>query len=314
MALLSHFVILGLLLPLLASAETFMLMPEAKGFGNSQTMTLLEGYLNTNPRGIGGPILAIVDDTVLSPESDDAGTFVDKGLNGTGQISVYIVREGDTLGEIAEMFDVSANTIRWANDLRSSILKVGQELVILPISGVRHVVKSGDTLASLSTKYKADLDDILTYNGIPANAKLTIGDTVIIPDGVVSANQVAVTQPSQTVASGYYLRPIAGGKKSQGLHGHNGIDIAAPVGTLIMASASGKVIISRTGGYNGGYGTYVVVSHGNGTQTLYAHMNTNNVVVGQNVTQGQVIGSVGLTGRTTGAHLHFEVRGARNPF
>jgi murein DD-endopeptidase MepM/ murein hydrolase activator NlpD len=98
------------------------------------------------------------------------------------------------------------------------------------------------------------------------------------------------------------------------LHGHNGIDLAAPVGTPVLASAGGKVIVSRMGGYNGGYGIYVVISHSNGTQTLYAHLNANWVSVGEEVVQGQVIGTVGRTGRVTGPHLHFEVRGAKNPF
>lgn len=291
-------------------------MPETKVVGNSQTMSLLEGYLNVNPTSIGGPSVAILDDTALSPMGDD-GAFVDLGKSGTGAISVYIVRSGDTIGDIAEMFGVSVNTIMWANDLKSKTLKVGQELVILPISGVKHTVKSGDTLQTIAKKYKADLDDVLSYNSIPANAKLSIGDTIIIPDGVISVTQtssVSGGSSSQTVPSGYYLRPINGGRKSQGVHGHNGVDLAAPVGTPILASADGKVILSRTGGWNGGYGTYVVVSHSNGTQSLYAHMKDNNVSVGDIVKQGQVIGTIGMTGKTTGPHIHFEIRGARNPF
>lgn len=322
MALLSHFVILGLIfLPVLVVAKNqggaISRTPEPSETGNSQTMDLLEGYLNSNPSSIGGPVLAIVDDTVLSSGGDDTGAFVDPGQSGTGEISVYVVHKGDTIGEIAKMFGVSTNTIMWANDLKSQTLREGQELVILPISGVRHVVKSGDTLQSIATKYKADLEDVLSYNSIPAGAKITVGDIIIIPDGVISSSKTAVASISsnnQTVTAGFYLRPIKGGVKSQGIHGHNGVDLAAPVGTPIMAAASGKVIVSRTGGYNGGYGTYVVVSHSNGTQTLYAHMSKNNVEVGQTVTQGQVIGAIGMTGKTTGPHVHFEIRGARNPF
>lgn len=284
-------------------------------------MNLLEGYLNINPTGTGGVEIAIVDETALESSNGDNEVFFDLGKSGTGQISVYVVREGDTLSEIAEMFGVSTNTIIWANDIRGSSIKVGQELVILPISGVRHVVKSGDTLQSIANKYKADLGDILSYNGFATNAKIKPGDIVIIPDGVISVTQSSFagssgSQISQSYPSysGYYLRPIAGGKKSQGIHGHNGIDIAAPIYTPVLASADGKIIVSRTGGYNGGYGTYVVISHANGTQTLYAHMSVNNVFVGQSVEQGQVIGAIGMTGRTTGPHLHFEVRGAKNPF
>jgi len=299
-------------------AGVILRMPENRTAGNSQTMDLLESYLNTNPVNVGGSSVAIVDGTALSPMGDDGGAFVDPGKSGTGTISVYTVRSGDTIGGIAEMFGVSVNTIMWANDLRSKTLKVGQELVILPISGVKHVVKSGDTLQSISKKYKADLDDILSYNNVPAGAKLAVGDTVIIPDGVISAAQTSSVTTSgssqQTVSQGYYMRPIRGGLKSQGIHGHNGVDLAASVGTPILASADGKVILSRSGGYGGGYGTYVVISHTNGTQTLYAHMNANNVSVGDMVKQGQVIGSIGMTGKTSGPHIHFEIRGARNPF
>lgn len=283
---------------------------------NSQTMPLLEGYLNTNPTNVGGAAVILADNTALSSSAEDNGFFVDEGKSGTGEISTYVVREGDTIGEIAEMFGVSANTIRWANDLKSNTLKVGQELVILPISGVRHTVKSGDTLQSVAKKYKADLEDVVSYNAIPEGAKLVVGDVIIIPDGVVSG--VPASKPAssnqQNVASGFYLRPIKGGLKSQGIHGHNGVDLAAPVGTPVIAAAAGKVILSRTGGWNGGYGTYVVISHPNGTQSLYAHLAANNVSVGETVEQGQVLGTIGMTGKTTGPHVHFEIRGARNPF
>jgi len=226
------------------------------------------------------------------------------------------VRSGDTLGEIAEMYGVSVNTIVWANNLKSKTLKEGQELVILPISGVKHTVKSGDTLQSLANKYKADLDDVLSYNGLTENSKIAVGEVIIIPDGVINTTQTAVTSQTNQVkvTSGYFVRPIAGGKKSQGIHGYNGIDIAASVGTPIVAAAEGVVIIAKASGYNGGYGLYVAIRHSNGTQTIYAHMSKVNVTVGQYVDQGQVIGAVGNSGRSTGSHIHFEVRGAKNPF
>lgn len=290
-------------------------MQEAKPSLNSQTMGLLESHLNINPMSIGGPVVAIVDGTALSTQND-SGSFVEHGASGTGQIATYVVREGDTIGTISEMFGVSANTIMWANDLKTKTLKVGQELVILPITGVRHVVKSGDTLQSISNKYKADLDDILSYNNISAGAKLTVGDEIIVPSGVVNNAQPAVNLSSGTksVASGYYIRPIKGGAKSQGIHGYNAVDLAAPVGTPIMASAAGTVVIARTSGYNGGYGLYVAIKHPNGTQTVYGHMSKLNVAVGESVSQGEVIGAVGNTGHSTGPHVHFEIRGAKNPF
>ena len=294
-------------------------MLEVTDPGNSQTLALLAGYLNINPTGTGGAEVAIVDGTVLESNGIEGEFFVDLGKSGTGQISVYIVRTGDTLSEIAEMFGVSANTIIWANDIRGTSIKVGQELVILPISGVRHVVKSGDTLKSVATKYKADLNDVLLYNGLAIGDKIKSGDVIIIPDGVISATQVSSVKNSagaQTypVYSGYYIRPIVGGRKTQGIHGNNGVDLAAPTGTPILAAADGRVIVSRAGGYNGGYGSYLVISHPNGTQTLYAHLSQNSVFVGQNIAQGQIIGAVGNTGKSTGSHLHFEIRGAKNPF
>lgn len=293
---------------------------ESKSVLNSQNMDLLIGYININPTNLGEAVLAIVDDTALSG-SDGATLFVDTGKSGTGQVTVYTVRKGDTLGEIAEMHGVSANTIVWANDIVGGKIKEGQELVILPISGVRHTVKSGDTLQSIATKYKADLGDVLSYNNLSSASKIKAGDVIIVPDGRITAVSIArkssgssIPSAQITVTAGYYARPLSGGKKSQGIHGYNGIDLAAPTGTPVMASAQGTVTVSRSGGYSGGYGTYVVISHPNGTQTLYAHMGQNYVSTGQRVEQGQVIGAVGMTGRTTGPHLHFEVRGARNPF
>ena len=109
------------------------------------------------------------------------------------------------------------------------------------------------------------------------------------------------------------MRPVTG-PRSQGIHGYNGVDIAGSCGGQIRAAAAGTVIVSKGYGWNGGYGIYVVITHANGTQTLYAHNATNWVISGQYVAQGQIIGTVGSTGRSTGCHVHFEVRGAKNPF
>jgi murein DD-endopeptidase MepM/ murein hydrolase activator NlpD len=102
--------------------------------------------------------------------------------------------------------------------------------------------------------------------------------------------------------------------KTQGIHGHNAVDLASSYGTNIMAAADGTVIVAKIGGWNGGYGNYVVINHPNGTQTLYAHMSSISVSVGQGVTQGESIGRMGETGDATGVHVHFEIRGAPNPF
>ena len=295
---------------------------------NSQNMNLLQATLNSDS-GLakGGGDITIVEDIALVSEIGPSGSMAnikDQPINDT--INVYVVREGDSLSQIAKMFNVSVNTIIWANNLHKSVIKKGQTLVILPVSGVRHKVEKGETLASITKKYKGNLDEILSFNNLTENSKLVVGDIVIIPDGEIGSYSFGSKNVSRISKNtnpyrggsgpsyeGYYMRPV-NGIKTQGLHGYNAIDIGAPIGTPIFASASGKVIVSRSGGWNGGYGSYVVISHNNGTQTLYAHMSKDIVYVGQKVVQGQVIGYVGSTGKSTGPHVHFEVRGAKNPF
>lgn len=290
---------------------------------NVQVMPLLRATLNPDPNPITGGGDIIVEDGVLIPGGDIDGK--DEVLNTkttNGEISVYVVREGDTLSQIAQMFDVSAKTILWANEIMNpSKIRPGDSLVILPITGVRHIVKKGDTIQSIAKKYDGDVDDILAYNQLESANDIAIGDTVVIPDGTISAPPpTSNVNPSRTsgIATGGgssgFTNPVPGSRRSQGIHGYNGVDLAAPAGTPILAAAAGTVIVSRSSGWNGGYGLYVVVKHPNGTQTLSAHMSRTAVAVGATVTQGQVIGYVGNTGRSTGNHVHFEVRGARNPF
>lgn len=305
-----------------SQSEKIARLPEVVEIRNSQTMDLLEGYLNTNPTGIGGSDLAIADNTALVYAGEETSSFIEASKTG-GEIVVYTVKSGDTLSSIAKLYDVSVNTIVWANDVKGGKIKPGQELVILPVSGVRHTIKKGDTIKSVAALYKADEEDILLYNGLAVGDKLVAGEAILIPGGQISTSN---KQPSSTVKKagaiqnavnaivGNFMRPISGGKRSQGIHGYNAVDLAAPRGTPIVASDEGKVSVSRAGGYNGGYGTYVVIKHANGTQTLYAHMDANLVSVGETVNRGQQIGTIGMTGRTTGPHVHFEVRGGKNPF
>lgn len=238
------------------------------------------------------------------------------------QISVYIVREGDTLSQIADMFDVTENTIRWANDLNGKTVRIGQELIILPISGIKYTVKKGDSPKSIASAFNGNEAEILSYNNLSSASDLKVGEEILIPNGEISTvtssgktkTSGGVTSATTKKSSSSLTRPVKGGKKSQGIHGHNGIDIAAPLNTPILAAAGGKVIIAKQGGWNGGYGSYVVISHSNGMQTLYAHMNSVAASVGDTVSQGETIGYMGTTGQSTGIHLHFEVRGGINPF
>ena len=289
---------------------------------NSQNVGLLAAALNPDPNPAkGGGDIAVVGGAALLSETGPEGTLADIEENQSSAISVYVVREGDTLSGIAKMFGVTTNTIAWANDISRGLIRPGQTLIILPISGVRHAVAKGDTLQSIAKKYRADAAEIAQYNHLAGGAKLAAGDIVIVPDGEIPAPPAAGRPATATlrgaggpVYEGYYLRPILGGRKTQGLHGYNGVDLATYLGAPIFAAAAGDVIISREYGWNGGYGQYLVIAHENGTQTLYAHNSQNSVAAGQRVVRGQIIGYIGSTGRSTGAHLHFEVRGARNPF
>lgn len=306
----------------------------AQGSGwNSQSLPLLQPAVNIDPNPAqGGGDITVVDSVALLAADSPAGTLADTGEGiQSSQISVHVVRDSnppETLSTIAEMYGVSVNTLRWANDIqKGDIIHPGQELVILPITGVRHVVGKGETLASIAKQYKGDISEIASYNDLSADAALAAGDVIIIPDGVVptaSSGSYAASDKTAPIRAaggpeykGYYAWPVNGGVVTQGIHGFNGVDIGANEGTSILAAAAGVVIVARdNGAWNGGYGNYIVIKHDNGTQTLYGHAKTGSlkVSVGDAVAKGQAIAGVGHTGKATGNHLHFEVRGAVNPF
>lgn len=296
---------------------------------NSQTMALLQAPVNFEPNpNKSEEYSPLVLGNALVAEIGPQGTVSEVEDRISSEISLYTVRSGDTLSKIAEMFDVSVNTIVWANELgKSPIIREGQTLVILPISGIKYSVKRGDTILGIVLRHKANLEEVLQYNDLTTASTISIGDIIVIPDAeptMIDTPKIATSRTSSTNTvhdangpfyPGYYVRPIVGGTKSQGLHGYNAIDIAASSGTTIRAAAAGTVIASiGNGAWNGGYGNYVIISHKNGTQTLYAHNSQNLVSVGDSVEQSQAIAKVGNTGKSTGSHVHFEIRGAKNPF
>ena len=264
----------------------------------------------------------IVDQNSLLANAGPMGTIADIGSAPSTQISIYTVRKGDTLLEIAKMFNVDVNTIRWANDIgKGGLIKPGQQLVILPISGVNYMVKKGDTIASIAKKFGSDEEEIILFNDLRDSQSIAIDQIIIVPNGEIVETEQQKSAPAAGKKysagpsySGYYIRPIQGGYKSQGIHGYNGVDLATSCGEPIFASASGDALIVKSSGWNGGYGKYIVISHPNGTQTLYSHNSENVVSPGQHVSQGQIIGYIGQTGLATGCHVHFEIRGAKNPF
>ncbi len=324
----------SVLLPFRAQASVFSfisdlfspaeakIVEEEPQLTNLQNMALLQAIISPDQNSSSTKDeVTIVDGTSLLPDSQKPA---DTKTLSEDQISLYVVHKGDTLPAIAKMFGVTVNTIRWGNDIKDSTISVGQTLVILPISGIQHTVKSGDTVQSITKLYKGDLDEVLQYNNLSKSSKLAIGDIVVVPDGEITAvspssnksNNTGVGSKGSIIPTyqGYYMRPIVGGIKTQSIHGHNGIDLASALGTPIMASADGEILIARGSGWNGGYGSYVVIKHANGTQTLYGHMSSVSISAGSHVEQGQIIGRMGTTGKSTGVHLHFEIRGARNPF
>lgn len=329
----------GILIPSYASAGilSFFTGNTAKAadttsIQSNSDSSLLSAATNSNPSKISNTQLSI-DNGALIASSGEAGTVSDIATTPqTTTISLYVVREGDSLSQIAKMFGVSVNTIIWANDITGPV-HVGDKLVILPITGVEYTVKKGDTVASIAKKFNVDVLDISQFNGV-ANSTLAVGEIIIVPDGELASTQpIILRQGKITNANlppeplhnangpsypGYYAMPIAigGACLSQGLHGYNAVDIAhTPKGTPIYATAAGTVIVARNnGGWNGGYGNYVVISHDNGTQTLYGHASKVLVSSGDLVAQGEEIALVGATGEATGPHLHIEVRGAQNPF
>lgn len=243
-------------------------------------------------------------------------------------IETYVVQGGDTLSNIAEKFDISLNTLLWANNLTvRSVLKPGAELTILPTSGVRHTVSSGDTLTKIASKYDVEEEEVLEYNKLASADDLVVGEQLIVPGGVIAApapsSSTAITrifsstpttssiptttssvQPTVT-GTGAMVWPTDLRNITQ-YYGwsHTGLDIDCHFTHDNYAADAGIVQFT---GWKGGYGYTVEINHGNGLVTRYGHHASMYVTAGQQVSAGQPIGRCGTTGRSTGTHLHFEV-------
>ncbi|MFH1286192.1 MAG: peptidoglycan DD-metalloendopeptidase family protein [Candidatus Magasanikbacteria bacterium] len=250
------------------------------------------------------------------------------------KVVTHTVQSGETIGLIAEKYDISQLTVLWANDLTSrSYIRPGDQLTILPVDGLVHTVKSGDTVHKIAKLYNAEADAIIKQNKLKNDGSdIVIGEELTVPGGekpkpIISApapqptrtynqlSSVAAPPPSPAAPAGSgWLWPTSARIITQ-YYGwrHTGLDIAGPVGTPLYASKAGTVIKSQCG-WNGGYGCYVILDHGGGFQSVYAHASVLRVSAGQSVAQGQVVADMGSTGRSTGSHIHFEIRagGKRN--
>lgn len=238
----------------------------------------------------------------------------------------YTVEPGDSLGSIAEDFNVNVSTILWENNLTlRSIIRPGDTLRILPINGIGHTVKKGDNVKKIASRYGGKPEEIIAFNHLKENGSdLRAGEKIIIPNGVKPrevvvarvnyARQISVALPPPSraapSASGF-IWPTAARSITQYFGWrHNGLDISGHWQTPVYAAKAGIVSIARCG-WNGGYGCYVVVDHGNGLSTLYGHNSRNLVSPGEAVETGQTIALMGNSGNVrglTGIHVHFEVR------
>ncbi|MCH8987004.1 peptidoglycan DD-metalloendopeptidase family protein [Patescibacteria group bacterium] len=229
----------------------------------------------------------------------------------------YVVELGDTSLSVAEKFGVSLNTVLWANDISSStILKPGKELIVLPTTGALHLVRPNDTLSEISLWYKGDVKEIVKYNSLASASDIYAGDFVIIPDGIMPKT---LPQGRLTpIANSYFIYPIpAPYRVTQGLHAYNAIDFSnRSCGEPVYAAAGGTI---QRIGYHSMGGNYVRILHPNGVVTYYGHLARAAMSSGARVFQGEIIGYTGYSGYTipagpAGCHVHFEVRGATNPF
>ncbi len=258
-----------------------------------------------------------------------------QGLYPQYEPSIYVVQEGDTPSGIAESLGLDQRTLVWANESlveRSDLVKVGQELVVLPLDGAYHLVAEGESLQAIAEKYHVSLETILAYpgNSIEEPDRLTVGARLIVPGALlpdppprviptvvpVPVNQVyeaKVVEPNP--GSGALAWPLNGLITQRYSGYHPAIDIHTKSGVPVTAADGGTVVLVSWLTYS--YGYHIIIDHGNGLETLYAHLSTISVEAGQQVSKGDVVGAVGSTGRSTGPHLHFEVREngvQRNPF
>ncbi len=266
---------------------------------------VLSGKLQNQNRGV--LLSAPVPYTIIPDRTDRSP-----------KIQTYIVQPGDTIIGIALKFGIQPETLQWSNpklEDNPDLLMVDDKLTILPVDGVYHQVSANETLEEIAGTLKVSADDIINYplnNLDPENPVITPGQWLIVPGGekpyvpkYISSVQVNVPESAQR-GTGNFQWPTTGTITQEYWSGHRALDIGAWLGAPEYAADAGYVIYA--GWDNSGYGNMVEINHGNGFITLYAHMDKIYVAVGDEVAKGQQIGEMGSTGRSTGPHLHFEVR------
>lgn len=251
--------------------------------------------------GVGGP---------TDEEEEEAIALSSQGI----RVFEHRVQSGDTLIGIASRYGIDPSTIRASNDLPdANLLRVGQKLNILSTDGALHKVKRGESLWEIARTYQVDMDEIVRMNGLENPSRIRPDQELVIPGLKAAAIGSGLRSEQLISADGRLLRafswPVQGRISSR--YGprwgrmHHGIDLAVNTGTPVRAAARGRVSFS---GWNGGYGNLVVIDHGNGIETRYAHNSRLVARVGQYVERGDLIAYSGNTGNSTGPHVHFEIR------
>ncbi len=295
-------------------------VPDASATETKQTAfsSLNEVPLNYDQSGVAVP--GIVDGTDEPVPEEHEAIVIAKP-------SLYEVQQGDTVSSIAKKYGISINTVLWANDLTArSVLRLGQKLTILPVSGVLHTVKRGETLGAIAKKYGSDVEKILAANRVASASQIQIGEDLVIPEGrpPVVTRTPAPAAPPRLGDVRDVFKPPAEAPPGQAADGadlvwptdqkrinqyfkvrHAGLDINGNLTNATYAVDAG--IVTFSGWNSGGYGNMILIDHGNGMVTRYAHHSKLYVKAGDQVLKGQTIGMVGSTGRSTGPHLHFEI-------
>ncbi len=283
---------------------------------------------------VGGPIIAennsflrlfeseykpqFSEATVVSYNPYESGLATTISVKPRDRIIDHKIVSGDTLETLGKRYGISVDTIKWANNLKNDTIMPGQTLKIPPVTGVVHKVVSGESIYSIAKKYKTSPQNIVNFIfndflDIDTFA-LRSGQTLFVPDGVIEEEQpkyLALKPSYASIQAGVrgsssFIWPTSGLITQYPTWYHMALDIANNAAPPVLASDTGTVTFAGCLQY--GYGCHIVIDHANGYTTLYGHLSAIGVSAGQAVTQGQQIGNVGSTGRSTGPHLHFEIR------